>query len=1328
MRQRRGLILAMVGVLGLCGLTACGGDFAGDGKTAFEQGKYREAVEFLQVAVSEDPDDAQARFYLGVALNRMGRPNQARTTLSPLLDHPEYRRRVVRETVDLLINLEREEEAHDIAQRALESDPRDATLLEAAVLASAARAHRSRAVIDKLLVAHLGEGMERRCRTSIGLMVTSSAADFPKVFDTEYAKLQDRFGFSDQDGLRRLVEKNRATLSDLRSVLERSRAVDPTSFTSRLELARIAWESRDAEGALATCTEIIRIDPASIVEPERAVLLANAKRAATTLIRTVAEAGKRYDEGIKLLEEAAQHFRRGALDADLARLYYLADRREELAALSKAWIERDARDVWACFYRGWCLYRDGNYEQAIPYLVRAHGARPNTSAFNLVLGRAYLQRGDEGLAIAHLARAQELSPRDPHIVIDIANAYAAGGDDDRGRQALVTALRGPFRNRRSPESRIILAELIKMYQKVGQGIDDLDAARRLHQDDPDNPYIALRLAQLEYDEARSWDRAWTLIRGVHTQFPELADGWRVGAQIASKKQAWYQVHRQLDQLEALEPADPTIPWMRARALMAQKRYDDARRAASAALSKNPGERGIMIALVDIELAEKKWDQAIERATIALKTYRDDPDLQSRLAKAQAGKGNWKSAVATLRKLEASRPNDIDLLRTLGRGLSILGDPATGGKKLLKALSLVPEHEHRTRWEITGEMYRAKAYAACEKATAELIADLPRDSTLARYALAQLARSLHWQKKYLEVCDALVAMRRRGLAQEAYELFINLGARSTAFHEVASAFDVAATRGPIGESALRSALKAQIAIGDWKNALESVRRLGLLKPELKTAFHLETGLAQLGMKRTTQALASFRRALATRDVSRRGEVYGPLFVQLSAAGNHREIIRLLENALVEAPHDPTVLLMGGSAHLAVGEPDQAAPLLEKAVRRCQGDDLERARLLLCATHVARDSYAMAADSLEGVRSPRGREVTRLVAALISKERPPGEPGLAAFLWEVKQRRFEEAGTTATKITDMPRAWRPALASLAAHLAARETRAGNLARTILTAAVMVRVGVLEQLVEKSLKSARDTHPADAYWLDAFRAWARLEYGSPREAGAIVVPRIAAGSTDALFLELAAFATLGNTDAANVRRVIDGQLGPGAVPADLARDLAEALIANGDDQVADDLLKRISEPEPQDVALRVGIAFRLGKVFEGAELAAGLPNELLEKDPVLAFASAYGRLKKGDGDARKALVKMADRPGALRDVPFAIVAEVLIAIGRDAAVVNELEARLEKQPYDAYLIHRAYRAFARAGKDEFARRLAAAAAMVDPRGRFRNVPRHERPLAHR
>ena len=67
MRQRRGFILAIVGVLGL---TACGGDFAGDGKAAFEQGKYREAVEFLQVALSEDPDDAQGRFYLGVALNR----------------------------------------------------------------------------------------------------------------------------------------------------------------------------------------------------------------------------------------------------------------------------------------------------------------------------------------------------------------------------------------------------------------------------------------------------------------------------------------------------------------------------------------------------------------------------------------------------------------------------------------------------------------------------------------------------------------------------------------------------------------------------------------------------------------------------------------------------------------------------------------------------------------------------------------------------------------------------------------------------------------------------------------------------------------------------------------------------------------------------------------------------------------------------------------------------------------------------------------------------------------------------------------------------------
>jgi hypothetical protein len=312
-------------------------------------------------------------------------------------------------------------------------------------------------------------------------------------------------------------------------------------------------------------------------------------------------------------------------------------------------------------------------------------------------------------------------------------------------------------------------------------------------------------------------------------------------------------------------------------------------------------------------------------------------------------------------------------------------------------------------------------------------------------------------------------------------------------------------------------------------------------------------------------------------------------------------------------------------------------------------------------------------------------------------------------------------------DTPRVWRASMTQLAEQLGLRPERAPLTAELLARATAFSAAGMLRKTCLGELDAARSAHVEEAPWIDLFKAWTLLRYGSDKAATAIVAPRIAAGIKDPLVVYLAGIATMRNTSAANVSILINGHLGKGPIVPILARDLRDAALEIDANEVALAFADRIAKPTAGDLATKSHILYRLGQTVDAGKVAAEVPTSVREADPFLQFIAAYGALVEKKPGARKALATLLEDPASLSVLDPLLVVNALVRARMTDNLSELLASLLVAEPYDAYTFHRLALAI---GKSESNRplydRLMAAASLADPRAALRTVRRKDRPVA--
>jgi cellulose synthase operon protein C len=273
--------------------------------------------------------------------------------------------------------------------------------------------------------------------------------------------------------------------------------------------------------------------------------------------------------------------------------------------------------------------------RAIDYL-KPSVEKPTVDAATLsMLGNAYMAAGKPELALQQFEKAAALDPGNPSIKASVAISEMSTGQAREGLAQLEqvfeseggAAIAGPT---------LVLSELranrVKKAAEVAASLIKLDAA---------NPLYQTLLGEVDFAQ-RDYVGAENAFRAALARNPEFAAAARDLAQL----------------------------------YLATGRADDAKKVYRELLSKKAGNVTALLGLADIEMADKKWSEAIDYINRARTAAPNDPTPGTKLVHLYELRRDWDNARAVAGEFVAKFPLDINV--QLAQATAQLGGGDTKG--------------------------------------------------------------------------------------------------------------------------------------------------------------------------------------------------------------------------------------------------------------------------------------------------------------------------------------------------------------------------------------------------------------------------------------------------------------------------------------------------------------------------------------------------------------------------------------------------------------------------------------------------------------------------
>lgn len=680
------------------------------------------AVELLRLLIKDEASaTAQAWADYGMALDLLGRSDEATTALDRALDLGDASAETSRRLAGLMLRAGRPADAEAVLARTLASGPADAATLRLRGdvlrrLGRVAEAGRSYfdAGVDAVYGGHLHESLD----------LFRAAADLlPSEPDTHYAV---------GEVLRRLDKMEEAL-----PAFDRALALEPAHPAALVSKGDVLRVKGDPKGALAA------LDAALAVRSDPLALAMKGD-----LLRAEGD----YDGAMLALDQALAlqpdaGWAAGTRGQVLRALDRLPEARDELRRavglapdLAWAWAELAATE-----------YALADIEQAVTSAAEALGRDPGNPLALAVTGLGHLAAGRSGEAAPALEKLTEAVPALDWAWASLAQARSRLGDDDGALAAADRALqlspghreafavRGAVLLRSGPAEQAV--ELIQQYVEAWpedvQGWQRLAQARARAGDHPQAVRAYDRALQLRSDDpalhagrARSllaagdipaalgaYEEALRRSASATDLLEELAD---VASQTGAHAQA-VAVLQRLGQehpasnalrrhqarlelrlgryeemrrtLSGLDPAAETAEdsWLRGEAARLLEQGHDANRAFKRALDLDPGYLPAMTSLVYLHLDHDRINRARHYAERAVQSHGDDPAVLADLALVELAADRFEAAGSRVDLALQRAPDDHWALLTKARILTEQGEFQAATPLLERADELSPEN-------------------------------------------------------------------------------------------------------------------------------------------------------------------------------------------------------------------------------------------------------------------------------------------------------------------------------------------------------------------------------------------------------------------------------------------------------------------------------------------------------------------------------------------------------------------------------------------------------------------------------------------------------------
>jgi tetratricopeptide (TPR) repeat protein len=555
---------------------------------------------------------------------------------------------------------------------------------------------------------------EKRLRTLIETApVTAEMLNILALTELRMGKTEDAVHNLEQALAKAPQELNSAVILSLaklaqedfagaEEVLKKACENSPKSVEARVILARF-YHSRgrrgDAETQIRRALELKPDHSQALMDLGRMQSAAGKKADAEGIFKRLSLSGEKiyrsvyglflYQDGRR--EEAVKEFERLVkLDPEdrmartrLVAAYGAVNRKADAEKILAVTLAKNPKDLEALVQRAEIYVTDGKYEEAEADLNQVVRLKPDAAEVRYTVGRLQQARGNVHSYRQELAKALELNPYLLPVRLELAQALVA----NKSARAALDLLA------QTPESQRELTPLAVQRNWVLWALSDRDAMRKgideaLKRERA--PALLIqdgmwKLRARDYQGARAaLEEALKINPGDIQALAALNETY------TAEKKPGIALQR-VKELAAAQPKSAPVQDFLGLLLLANGDWRQARSAFTAARKADPAFVRADLSLVQLDAAERKWDDAINKLETIVSSNQRNTMARLWLGNLQVVKGNHQTAIQHFQKVVDSEPGNAQALNNLAYLLSEHANRPDEALKLAqRAVELAPQ--------------------------------------------------------------------------------------------------------------------------------------------------------------------------------------------------------------------------------------------------------------------------------------------------------------------------------------------------------------------------------------------------------------------------------------------------------------------------------------------------------------------------------------------------------------------------------------------------------------------------------------------------------------
>ncbi|MEW8055002.1 MAG: tetratricopeptide repeat protein [Candidatus Thiodiazotropha sp.] len=430
----------------------------------------------------------------------------------------------------------------------------------------------------------------------------------------------------------------------------------------------------ETDGAIDDVLGVIETDPANV---EAASLLASLYADQGDLARAIRIAK----------DSLAQHVDRAASYLLLARLYAQADKHDAVVSLLSDLIKTKPDELENRLHLVTYLQQQGENDQALLVLQQAITDLPDNLDAKLALIALYKNQGAMDRAESILEQYAGEASDNTKLKLELARHYLADGRKVEADKTLSQVIELAERSADGLAARTIKAGAMIKERALDDAAVLLEEVLEADPKYKDALFVRAGLALVSDDPDKGIADLRTLLR----EDPSYVKAYRLKARAHLKKGETALAKQSLEDAIRIRPEEAAANFELVQLLINTREFDGAVGILQKMRRFAPDDIKVLQSLALVQEKNKRWDEVANLAELLISKHPESPVGYYYRGVSQLNRNMASSSIADFEKVLELKPNSIEALIGLAKGLFVLKKPEDALQRIERVVEANPEH-------------------------------------------------------------------------------------------------------------------------------------------------------------------------------------------------------------------------------------------------------------------------------------------------------------------------------------------------------------------------------------------------------------------------------------------------------------------------------------------------------------------------------------------------------------------------------------------------------------------------------------------------------------